>query len=107
MEHAAEVAVLPALDLGWNDVGSWDSFFEIFPADEKGNIVIGAQHVNLDTESALIVGDSNSRLVVTIGMENIIVIDTGNALLVCPKGDSQRVRDAVTRMRELGLTDYL
>jgi mannose-1-phosphate guanylyltransferase len=107
MEHAAEVAVLPALDLGWNDVGSWDSLFEIFSADENGNIVIGAQHVNLDSQSALVVGDSNSRLVVTIGMDNIIVIDTGKALLVCPKGDSQRVRDAVTRMKELGLNEYL
>jgi mannose-1-phosphate guanylyltransferase len=107
MEHAAEVAVLPALDLGWNDVGSWDSLFEIFSADKNGNIVIGAQHVNLDTQSALVVGDSNSRLVVTIGVDNIIVIDTGKALLVCPKGDSQRVRDAVTRMKELGLSEYL
>jgi mannose-1-phosphate guanylyltransferase len=107
MERAADVAVLPALDLGWNDVGSWDSLFEIFPSDENGNIVIGAQHVNLDSESSLIVGDSNKRLVVTIGMEDIIVVDTGNALLVCPKGESQRVKEAVTRLKEKGMNEYL
>jgi mannose-1-phosphate guanylyltransferase len=107
MEHAADVAVLPALDLGWNDVGSWDSLFEIFPTDERGNIVIGAQHINLDSESSLVVGDSNSRVIVTIGMEDIIVIDTGNALLVCPKGESQRVKEAVALLKQKGMHEYL
>jgi len=107
MEHAAGVAVLPAVDLGWNDVGSWDSLFEIHSADEHGNIVINAQHINLGTEKALIVSNSNQRVVVTIGMEDIIVIDTGSALLLCPKGESQRVKEAVARLKEMGMHDYL
>jgi mannose-1-phosphate guanylyltransferase len=107
MEHATEVAVLPALNLGWNDVGSWDSLFEIFAGDDNGNIVFGAKHIDLDSESSLIVGDSHSRLVVTIGLHDTIIIDTGKALLVCPKGDSQRVRDAVARIKEMGMQEYL
>jgi mannose-1-phosphate guanylyltransferase len=107
MEHASDVAVLPASDLGWNDVGSWDSLFEIHSGDENGNIVIGARHINLDSSSSLIVGEAEERLIVTIGVEDLIVIDTGSALLICPKGDSQRVREAVARIKEKGLNEYL
>ncbi|HSV85990.1 MAG TPA: mannose-1-phosphate guanylyltransferase [Levilinea sp.] len=106
MEHAANVVVLPAIDIGWNDVGSWDSIFEIYPHDAHGNIVIGAQHLNLDSTRSLIVGDTSNRLIVTIGMEGIIVIDTGNALLICPRGESQRVKEAVARLKEQGMQKY-
>jgi mannose-1-phosphate guanylyltransferase len=70
-------------------------------------LFLGAKHIDLDSESSLIVGDSHSRLVVTIGMQDTIIIDTGKALLVCPKGDSQRVRDAVARIKEMGMQEYL
>lgn len=107
MEHAANVVVLPAVDIGWNDVGSWDSIFEIYTPDAHGNIVIGAQHLDLETTSSLIVGETSHRLIVTIGLKDIIVIDTGNTLLICPRGESQRVKDAVARLKENGLQKYL
>jgi len=78
MEHAAQVAVLPAADLGWNDVGSWESLFDVLPADENGNIIVRAKHFGLDTESSLIFSTSSERAIVTVGLKDHIVVDTGD-----------------------------
>ena len=50
MEKSSRAAVIPVTDLGWNDVGSWDSFFDMIEPDENGNIVLNATHIGLDTE---------------------------------------------------------
>ncbi len=71
MEHAENVAVLPAADLGWNDVGSWEALFDVLPGDENGNIIVQAAHLGLDTTKTLIFGDGSGRLVVTIGVKDI------------------------------------
>lgn len=107
MEKADRAAVLPATDLGWNDVGSWESLFEVLPVDENGNIILGAEHLGLDTKSSLICADSGKRLIVTIGAQDLIVVDTGNALLVCTRKDAQRVRQAVDMLRQMGRVEYL
>lgn len=102
MEGARRVAVIPAGDLDWNDVGSWDSLFEVLPANETGNIVVGGQHIGLDTSDSLIYQNDEDRLVVTIGIENLVVVDTGDVLLVCHKGDAQKVRQVVSQLRASG-----
>ncbi|MGW8250646.1 MAG: mannose-1-phosphate guanylyltransferase, partial [Anaerolineales bacterium] len=68
MEGAERVAVIPTRKLGWNDVGSWDSLFDVLPGDESGNIVIGGQHIGLDTQQSLVYVDQERRLIVTIGV---------------------------------------
>jgi mannose-1-phosphate guanylyltransferase len=102
MEGARKVAVIPAGDLDWNDVGSWDSLFEVLPANETGNIIMGGQHIGLDTSDSLIYQNDENRLVVTIGIENLVIVDTGDVLLVCHKGDAQKVRQVVSRLRTSG-----
>jgi len=106
MENAERVAVIPAADLGWSDVGSWDSLFEVNPTDEKGNLVIGANAITLDSSGSLIYCENKDRLIVTIGMQDMIVVDTGDALLVCPRSEAQKVRQIVNRLKEDGYHRY-
>lgn len=107
MEHAAQVAVLPASDLGWNDVGSWESLFDVLPPDSDGNILIGGNHLNLDTERSLVLSEDPQRLIVTIGLEELIVVDSGNALLIARRDQSQRVKEVVSRLKDTASADYL
>jgi len=107
MEHADRVAVLPAGDLGWSDVGSWESLFDVLPANSDGNILIGGTHMNLDSTSSLVLSENPQRLIVTIGVEDLVVVDTGNALLIARRDESQRVKDVVQRLKETGSADYL
>jgi mannose-1-phosphate guanylyltransferase len=107
MEKAKQVAVLPAQDLGWSDVGSWDSLFGVLPADAQANIVLGANFLGLDSRSTLVYSDKPDRLIVTIGAQDLIVVDTGDALLICPKNEAQKVREVVNRLKQDNLKDYL
>lgn len=107
MEHAQNVAVLPSVDLGWNDVGSWESLFESLEMDIHGNVVMQGSPITIDTQGTLICGDIPDRLIVTIGVKDLVVVDTGKALLVCNRKDAQKVRDIVCQLKESGREDYL
>jgi mannose-1-phosphate guanylyltransferase len=107
MEAAEDVAVIP-VNIGWSDVGSWGSLAELLAdmghEDDDGNVVVG-QHVGLDTVGSLIFG--GNRLIATIGLEDVIVVDAGDAILVCPMKHEQEVRDMVHRLQREGMSDYL
>ena len=102
MEGANKVAVIPAAGLGWSDVGSWDSLFDVFQGNKQGNIVMGGEHIALDTQRSLIYVNQPHRLIVTIGVEDLIVVDTGDVLLVCRKDQAQKVRQVVDQLKESG-----
>jgi mannose-1-phosphate guanylyltransferase len=106
MENAQQVAVIPAADLGWSDVGSWDSLFDVLPADENGNIIMGGEHIGLSTKSSLVYVDREHRLIVTLGVEDLIVVDTGDVLLICRKDQAQKVRQVVNQLKQIN-QDYL
>lgn len=107
MENARKVAVIPAKDLGWNDVGSWEALFDLLPADEDGNIVQGSEHISLNTSGTIIYGKENPRTVVTIGASNLVVVDTEDILMICSRDQAQQVRDAVKMLRDAGRNDLL
>ncbi len=107
MEKTDLAAVLPASDLGWFDVGSWDSFFDIADADESGNIVIQARHVGIDTQNSLVVSTMPDCLIVTLGMKDVIIVQTEDAVLICPRGESQRVKELVNYLKEKSYTLFL
>jgi mannose-1-phosphate guanylyltransferase len=107
MENADRMVVIPATGLGWSDVGSWESLFEVLPVDEKGNINLGSQSINLETTNSLVYSTGSSRLVVTIGLNNLIIVDTGDALLVCERSQAQLVRQLVSLLRQNDRTEYL
>jgi mannose-1-phosphate guanylyltransferase len=104
MEKARDVAVIPA-EFGWNDVGSWATLLDILDNDERGNVVRRAEHVGVDTSNTLVFG--RGRLVATIGLHDMIVIDTGDAVLVCPKDRAQDVKQIVDSLKMNGKTQYL
>lgn len=106
MEGAERVAVIP-VDVGWDDVGSWDALLDVLQGDESGNVVKGrasADHIALDTHQSLVISD---RLVVTIGLDGVVVVDTDDVLLVCHREHAQAVRTAVNQLREQGRDDVL
>lgn len=112
MEGAQKVAVIPAGGLGWSDVGSWESLFEILPSDAHGNLRFGGKHINLDTHGVLVYAndltDSDvQRLIVTIGVQDLIVVDTGDVMLICARDQAQRVREVVKKLQEDGEDRYL
>ena len=103
-EKADRVAVIPA-DIGWNDVGSWGRLAEVLSQDHgAGNIVVG-HHVGVETTGSLIY--SPHRLIATIGMEDIVVIDTPDATLICPKSRSEDVKKIVDELKARGRMDLL
>lgn len=105
MEHAENVVVIPA-DLGWSDIGNWASLLELLPADADGNVLLGdGEFVGLGTRRSLIC--SGKRLVTAIGCDEMIIIDTDDALLVLPKACAQDVAALVKLLRAKGLQELL
>jgi mannose-1-phosphate guanylyltransferase len=101
MEKAKRVAVLPAGDLGWSDVGSWQSLFEVLASDDQGNIAANnAQHLGLETRNTLVYSEDSRRLIVTIGLEDMVIVEAGDVLLVCRADQSQKVREVVAQLRQ-------
>ena len=108
MEKAERVAVLPAGGLGWSDVGAWDSLFEVLLPDMNGNVATNAQyHLALDTHNTLVYSAGDKRLVVTIGLDDMVVVDTGDVLMICKTDQSQKVRDVVEHLKKHSQEKYL
>jgi mannose-1-phosphate guanylyltransferase len=107
MENAAQVVVLPAKGLQWSDVGSWDSLLDFLERDDNGNVIIGDKQVTLDTKNSILYQSKSNRLVVTIGLEDIVIIDTKDALLVCKRGETQKVRKIVELLKQSKMQEYL
>lgn len=101
MEGAERVAVIPAEGLGWNDVGSWESLLEVLPADAAGNVVVGADLLGVETEGALVhTAEAGRKLVAAIGVTDLVIVDTGDVLLVCPRARAQDVRAIVAALKQ-------
>lgn len=108
MEKAEMVAVLPAGGLGWSDVGSWSSLFEVLLPDMDGNIATSsARHLALETNNTLVYGTDSERLVVTIGVDDMVIVDAGDALLICKTDQSQKVKDVVEHLKKHQQVKYL
>ncbi|MDD5409012.1 MAG: mannose-1-phosphate guanylyltransferase/mannose-6-phosphate isomerase [Candidatus Omnitrophica bacterium] len=98
MEHSKGIALIPA-DFYWTDLGSWEALAEIFPKDKKGNISNG-DALNVDSHGVCVFARGN-RLVSTIGVNNMVIADTPDALLVCDRGRAQDVKQLVERLKAL------
>ena len=96
MERTAHAAVIPA-DLGWSDIGDWASLADSLPRDGYGNAVVGT-YVGVDTYNSLIYG--NGRVVATIGIEDLLIVDTHDVLLICPRSRAQDVKAVVAQVHK-------
>ncbi|MQL53478.1 NTP transferase domain-containing protein [Desulfofundulus thermobenzoicus] len=103
MEKAANVLVLPG-DFGWDDVGSWPALERCREAEENGNI-IEARGVFLETRNSII--HAPGRLVATLGVEDLVVVDDGECLLVCHKDRAQELKRLTAALQEAGLDHAL
>jgi mannose-1-phosphate guanylyltransferase len=106
LEKAAEVSGIPAADFGWNDVGSWNAVYELAPRDAEGNAVQGGgESVLLNARNNFV--DARGKLVALLGVEDLIVVDTPDALLVASREQAQRVSDIVKALEKRGREDLL
>lgn len=104
MEGAHQMVVMP-IDIGWSDVGSWDAIYDLLPPDADGNILKGqGERLAVDTHHTLVYSD---KLTVTIGVDDIIIVDTPDALLICRRDRAQDVRAVVTMLKQRGADQYL
>jgi mannose-1-phosphate guanylyltransferase len=93
MERAPEVAVVPAR-FAWSDVGTWGELYDAMPKDSNGNVLRGT-HLALDTHRSLILGEAGGRPVVALGVDDLVVVDTPDALLICSRQRTQDVKRLV------------
>lgn len=106
MENAEKVAVLPAGGLEWSDIGNWNSLFDVLVPDKDGNIVFSGHHIPLETSRSLVYGNKDDRLIVTIGVDNLIIVDSGDVLLICHKDQSAKVRQIVDKLKNSDKEHY-
>ncbi|KIM09172.1 MAG: mannose-6-phosphate isomerase [Sulfurovum sp. PC08-66] len=95
MEKSTRVRVVPA-NMGWSDVGSFDALYDELPKDAQGN-TINPNHIAIDSKNNFVYG--NERTIATVDVEDLILIDTGDALLVSRKGASQKVKKVVEKLK--------
>jgi mannose-1-phosphate guanylyltransferase len=111
MEGAQQVAVIPARGLGWNDIGSWEALLDVLPPNAEGNVVVGAEHIAINGARVLVhsaTEGARPRVVATIGLSDIVIVDTPDALLVCARDRAQDVRAVVDRLKQrAGGQNYL
>jgi mannose-1-phosphate guanylyltransferase len=106
MEKASRVATVP-IDIGWDDVGNWATLSALLESDEKGNVIRGKGKVlQLDTRGTYVYA-SAGRMIATVGLEDFVVVDTPDALLICPKDEAQSVRDVVQELEDREWEEYL
>lgn len=103
MERSDDVVVVPG-EFGWNDVGSWDVLGAIFPTDENGNIKRG-DTITIDTNNSVVYAED--KLIATVGIKDVIVVATEDAVMVCNKENAQDVKLIVDKLKEEKLNQYL
>jgi mannose-1-phosphate guanylyltransferase len=104
MEQAKDVLVVGA-PFRWDDVGSWLALERMHPQDGDGNTVL-AQHAGIDTKNCLIVAEPG-KLVTTINVENLLIVQDGDSLLIADRRDEGAVRQLVDLLKQRGLERYL
>lgn len=96
LEKSKKVAVITAEDLGWNDLGSWASLRKVYAKDMRGN-VIHADSIDMGSRDITVFG--SNRLIATIGLKDVVVVDTDDALLVCDNDRTEDVKAVVETIK--------
>ena len=96
MEKSTKVKVVPS-DIDWSDVGSFDALYDELGQDSNGNTV-NEKHISIDSKNNLIIG--SEKTIATIDVEDLIIVDSGDALLISKKGSSQKVKQVVQKLKE-------
>ena len=102
MEHTKDAAVVP-VDMGWSDIGSWSALWEIGEKDAKGNVVTG-DVIAHETQDCFVRAETG--LVATLGVENLVIVETGDVLLVAARDRVQDVKKVVEQLAAAGRTEH-
>ena len=103
MEKAENIYVIPG-NFGWDDVGSWLSLERINKTNQDGNVING-NVISIKTKNSIIQG--TEKLIATIGLEDIIIVDTKDAILICNKDNTQEVKAVINNLKICNRTEYL
>lgn len=103
MEKSEDVLVIPG-NFGWNDVGSWDMLTVMYEENEDGNIIVGNQ-INLNTTNTI--SYSSGKLIATVGVDNLVIVETPDAILVSKRDCVQDIKKVVDELRKQGKEEYL
>jgi len=95
MEKSKRVAAI-SMDIYWSDIGSWDSLYDVLDKDEKGNVLLG-NVVAKDTKNSLILG--NKKLIASVDLQDLVIIETDDAILITKRGSTQRVKHIVEELK--------
>ncbi len=104
LERAKNVVGIPAGDIGWNDVGSWNAVYELHKRDAQGNALRAPSVVEASTGNYV---DAGSKLVALLGVKDLIVVDTPDALLIADRSRAQEVGELVKRLEKAGKHELL
>lgn len=105
MEKSSRVQMVP-VEMGWSDVGSWSALPEVIEPDRDGTVCVNAAgHIAVDSSDCLIYADG--KMVATVGVHNVVIVSTKDAILVCDRERCQDVKKVVEQLGAAGLTDYL
>jgi mannose-1-phosphate guanylyltransferase len=103
LEKSDHVGVIPA-SFDWSDVGSWRALTDLHATDGDGNIIVG-NHVGQDSANLIVY--SPDKLIATVGVSNLIIVQTDDVLLICDKERDQDVKNFIEILKQQGQTDYL
>lgn len=103
MEKTRDAVMVP-LDAGWNDVGSWAALHDVMPADAQGNVARGDVLLEDTTDSYI---HADSRLVAALGLHDMVIVETADAVLVAPKSKVQDVKKLVARIKAAGRLEHV
>jgi mannose-1-phosphate guanylyltransferase len=110
MERAKDVVVIPVGELGWYDIGTWDRLFDLGDLDDHGNLIMARETLSLDAAGTLVLQRSSvvdPSLIAVLGVENLIIIDTGDVVLICDRKKAEQVRELVEILKHRGQEKYL
>lgn len=105
LERASNVYTIPC-DIGWSDLGTWNSLYDFTEKDDAGNALLSDQ-VHLDHALGNLIRSREDKLIVIKGLEDFIVVDTDDCLMIYPKADEQEIKALKEKLREEGYTSYL
>jgi mannose-1-phosphate guanylyltransferase len=103
LEHATQVGVVPAT-FDWSDVGSWRALADLHQPDADGHVVVG-KHMGQGSRGLIVY--SPDKLVATVGLCDLIIVQTDDVLLICPKDQDQEVKNFVAMLQQQNQTEYL
>lgn len=104
MQEAENVFMIPT-EMGWNDVGSWSTVYDITPKDQQGHAAVCQSLIGHEAANSYVYAPE--KVVALVGVENLIVVDTGDALLICHRDKAQNVREAVDMLQKRGQKNVL